>query len=58
MNTTTKIALTVFGIITGYCLGNTLTAEAHPCDTYDSNCHWVSAINPITGNVEQQYVCE
>jgi len=59
MNFTTKLALTISGLIVGYFIGNTLTAEAHPCgDTYDPNCHWVSVVNPISGQVEQQYVCE
>ena len=34
------------------------TANAHPCEYDNSNCHYIQVVNPITGNLETQYVCE
>jgi len=38
-----------------------MTAKAHtPCnDIYKQpDCHYVQVVNPITGELEQQYICE
>jgi hypothetical protein len=67
MMTENKIALA--GIATGFVAGiifctMILTAQAHPpCDAYPQpeqqpTCGYVQAINPITGVLEQHYVCK
>ncbi len=34
-------------------------ADAHaPCDAPARICHYEQTVNPISGNVEQQYVCD
>ncbi|KKL89989.1 hypothetical protein LCGC14_1909200 [marine sediment metagenome] len=48
-----------------YCLAALLGAvfysgltEAHPpCDANPPQCRYVQVVNPITGQLEQQYVC-
>jgi len=47
------LGLIICGLVGGPC------AEAHPpCDQQEPVCHYVQVVNPITGQLEQQYVCE
>jgi len=46
------------GIVIAIALGIT-KSEAHPpCDQQEPVCHYVQVVNPITGQLEQQYICE
>lgn len=51
------VAMFILGSITGFFLCGTVS-KAHPCDYDNSVCHYVQVVNPITGKLEQQYVCE
>ncbi len=60
MNTTTKIALTIAGLLTGYLASQAFKAEAHPpCDAYEPAevCGYEMEVDPQTGNLESVYVC-
>ena len=51
----------VAGLVAGWFLFSCGASAHTPCD--DSyveqapNCHYVQAVNPITGKLEQHYVC-
>jgi len=48
----------IIGIVIALVLGIT-KSEAHPpCDKQQPQCGYVQVVNPITGLLEQQYVCE
>ena len=50
------LGLFVLGIILGIAIR---ASFAHPpCDNQPPRCHYVQVVNPITGQLEQQYVCE
>ncbi len=36
-----------------------LASKAHytPCDYQEPDCHYIQVVNPVTGILEQQYVC-
>ena len=51
-------ALTILAI--GYVMGG-LSATAHtPCNDYEppKTCKYVNVINPYTGKLQQEYVCD
>ncbi len=56
INVVSGLGLFVLGFIAGFSING---AFAHPpCDYQEPDCHYVQVVNPITGILEQQYVCE
>lgn len=52
------LGLFILGVLCGFFIGN---AIAHtPCDYVENEpyCHYVQVVNPVTGILEQHYVCE
>lgn len=50
------LGLFVLGIILGIAIRESFTHT--PCDDQPPRCHYVQVVNPVTGFLEQQYVCE
>ena len=54
----------IFFLLVGACIGIVIAlfnvdAKAHPpCDQQEPVCHYVQVVNPLSGKLEQQYVCE
>ncbi|KKL07319.1 hypothetical protein LCGC14_2587230 [marine sediment metagenome] len=49
----------VIGIAIAIVLFAILEADAHtPCDQQEPVCHYVQVVNPLSGKLEQQYICE
>lgn len=54
----------VFFLLIGCCIGLVIAlfnvdANAHPpCDDQPPRCGYIQVVNPITGLLEQQYICE
>ena len=49
----------VIGIAIAIVLFAVLKADAHtPCDEQSPQCGYVQVVNPLSGELEQQYVCE
>ncbi len=55
-NVVSGLGLFVLGFIAGFFI-NEASAHYTPCDYQEPDCHYIQVVNPITGILEQQYVC-
>ena len=60
-NVTSGIGLFAIGLFVGWFFFSCGVQAHTPCGTYDieqqPDCHYVQVVNPITGKLEQQYIC-
>ena len=58
---TAIVALTVIIVVIGFTSGGLRFANAHsPCgeDYQPPQCGYIQVVNPLSGKLEQQYICE
>ena len=52
------LALVLAGALGGFMICGS-QVQSHPCgDDWNQTCRYVTVVNPISGAIEQQYVCD